>query len=389
MFHNSMFGDILKMVSRSEIKALITKHQGDRYRKSFKTWDHLVAMLAGQLSGASSLRDLEVTLNSHPFLHDHLGVTGVKRSPLSDANTTRNFQVFREIALSLLSRLDRSKRHSFEQVLTLLDSSPLRLSGRGHGWAKKTRDSNAGLNLHVQYDHASACIEYVAVEDATLNDVTIAQQLALEAHRIYVFDKGYCDYNWWKAIADKGSHFVTRLKKNAAYTLLHTYPIAEEDKGFILKDCLITLSNKRPRGGKKNDLAGIPLRLIEIRHPSNTEKAFYIVTNAVEASASSIAGWYKERWSIELLFKWLKQNLKIRRFLGESRNAIMIQIFVAIIAYALLKLYRIAAHLMTLRLKDVGVLVKANLFTRPKLFVRIREKRQNPSQTNPQLAWEF
>jgi putative transposase len=201
--------------------------------------------------------------------------------------------------------------------------------------------------------------------------------------------KGYCDYNWWKAIEDKGSHFVTRLKKNAAYTLLHTYPVAEEDKGFILKDSLITLSNKHPRGGKNNDLAGSPLRLIEIRHPSSTEKPFHIVTNAVNASASSIAGWYKERWSIELLFKWLKQNLKIRRFLGESRNAIMIQIFVAIIAYALLKLYQTAAHLITLRLKDVGVLVKANLFTRPKLFARIREKQRDASQTNPQFTLGF
>jgi putative transposase len=185
MFHNSMFGDILKMVSRTEVRALVMQHKGDRYRKSFKTWDHLVAMLAGQLSGALSLRDLEVTLNSHPLLHYHLGVTGVKRSTLSDANTTRDFKVFREIALSLIARLDRSRRQSFEQVLTLLDSSPLRLSGRGHGWAKKTRDANAGLKLHIQYDHASACIEYVAVEDATLNDVTIAQQLPLEAHRIY------------------------------------------------------------------------------------------------------------------------------------------------------------------------------------------------------------
>lgn len=388
MFSNSMLGEILQLISRTEVKALVHKHKGDRYRKSFKTWDHLVALLVGQLSGSTSLRDLEVTLNAHPFLHYHLGIKGVSRSTLSDANNSRGFHLFRDMAFALIAHLGRS-REELGQILTILDSSLIRLASRGHGWAKGTRDHNTGLKLHVQYDWQNDVVEYVEVGDANINDVTVAHQIPLQPHRIYVFDKGYCDYNWWKDIADKNSFFVTRLKKNAAYTIIKTNIIADEDKGFILKDHLINLSNKHPRGGKKNTLSAIPLRLVEIRHPSGKETPFHIVTNACQASAQSIAGWYKARWSIELLFKWLKQNLKIKRFLGENRNAIMIQIYVAIIAYVLLKLYQREKHLIAMRLKDIAVLARANLFTRTKFFLHTPEKTKPPPKPRIQLSWGF
>jgi IS4 transposase len=386
-----MLGEILKTLPRREIKKIVNKHKSDRYRKSFETWDHLVAMLTGQLAGITSLRDLEVTLNSHSALHYHMGINEVKRSTLADANSKRGYHCFRDIALTLIKRLAKNKKE-VEKVVTILDSSLIRLAGRGHEWALSTtsRDHNMGLKIHVQYNHSDDHIEYVNVENATCNDVTIAQQLHLESNKIYVFDKAYCDYNWWKAMHDKGSIFVTRLKVNAAYKVLQTLNITKEDQRFILKDQLITLS-QRHRHAKKtiNGLAGVPLRLIQIQHPSNKDKPFIIVTNAIDTSPACIAGWYKERWSVELLFKWLKQNLKIKRFMGENRNAIMIQIYVAIIAYALLKLYRETTRQLVYRLKDMCTLVKTNLFTRPSLQERMYKRKRLLREPSTQLSFGF
>ena len=387
MFNNSMLGEIVKLLPRGEIKKIIKHHKGDRYRKTFTTWDHLTAMLTAKFAGLTSLRELEVTLNSNPRHHYHLNCDNVKRSTLSDANKNRDFSVFRDIATTMISHLGRQKQ-PLERLVTVLDSTLIHLDGRGHAWADatKSRLHNQGLKMHVQYNHSEDHIEYVEVGDATINDVTVAQSIHLEENRIYVFDKGYCDYNWWKYVVDKGSTFVTRLKKNAAYTVVKQFEIAEADKDVILKDQLIRLSNKHSKGkkGKKeNELAEIELRLVEIQHPNGKETSFNIVTNAVDASAQRIAGWYKERWSIELLFKWLKQNLKIKKFMGESRNAIMIQLFVALIAYVLLKLYNGLVKEKGLRLKDVCTLIKSALFTRPKLQERQRERRRSwhsPSQ---------
>ena len=389
MYNNSMLNEILKLLPRSIIKKVVDEHQGDRYTKTFTSWDHLVAMLTGQLAGVTSLRELEVTLNSHPECHYHLNTKNVKRSTLSDANNNRCFSIFRDITFGLLPSLSKHKK-DLKNILTILDASPLYLNSRGHEWANITlsRAYNKGLKLHVQYNHSEDHIEYVEVDDATINDITVAQNLSLEANRIYVFDKGYCDYNWWKEIADKGSTFVTRLKKNASYEVKKSFEIAKKDKGLILKDQIISLSNQRPRAKKVNELAGVSLRLVEIKHPSGKEAPFMIVTNDLKASAQCIADWYKERWSIELLFKWLKQNLKIKRFMGESRNAIMIQIFVALISYILLKLYNNITG-GVLRLKDVCTLVKSNLFTRPKLYNRKRERRRILLESSQQLSFGF
>lgn len=374
MYNNTMLSEILKLLPRDAIKKIVDHHKGDHYRKTFKCWDHLVAMITGQFAGVTSLRELEVAINSHPESHYHLHTQNVKRSTLSDANNNRDFAIFRDIAGILISRLC-SQQKGLKNVITVLDSTLIRLASRGHEWADETtsRDHNKGLKIHVQYNHSEDHIEYVTVDNATLNDVTVAQKLPLSTNRIYVFDKGYCDYNWWEAIADKGSTFVTRLKKNAAYTIMESREIADEDKGFILKDQVIMLSNRHRRSKKMDGLSSISLRLVHIQHPNGQEKPFTIVTNALGASAQCIAGWYKERWSIELLFKWLKQNLKIKRFMGESRNAIMIQIFVALISYTLLKLYK-GLMQSSLRLKDVCTLVKMNLFTRPKLQHQKRGK---------------
>ena len=387
MFSNTTLNRLFNSLPRREINKIISAKAGDRYRKTYFTSSHLHLMLISQLSSCESLRDLELILNRQKNTLYHLGLGTVKRSTISDANRKMDASIFKDIASVLLQRLQGEKKE-LQKVVTALDSSIIRAEGRGHQWSVGSRAGSKGLKLHVQFDQSNDQIEYIQITDATVNDISVAQTLSLSQDRIYVFDKGYLDYNWWSDIKNINSTFVTRLKKNSAYTIVSERPLQPQEKGFILKDQLIELRHKSPRGGKTNTLAGCPLRLIHIRHPDPKRKdPLILVSNECESAASLIAGWYKKRWSVELVFKWLKQNLKVKSFLGESRNGILIQLFIAIIAYVLLKLYKSDSEKNTthLRLKDISVLAKNTLFVREKLERHYREKEQRRHEKQPSL----
>jgi len=387
VFSNSILGEILKLLPRDVVARHVREHGSDRWCKRFRSWDHLVALATAQLSGASSLRELEVVFNGQSRHQYHLNAHPVRRSTLSDASRSRTPLVFRGIAMAMIARGGRRQRLA-KEILTILDSSTITISGRGSDWASgsRSRAHNQGLKLHVQYDHGSGDLGYVEVTDANVNDITQALDIPLVANHIYIFDKGYCDYNWWQAIAEQGSFFVTRLKRNAAFAIIEERGICPEDDGFILEDQLIRLTNKNPGGGRRNHLAGIPLRLIRIKHPAGKTRPFWIVSNALEATAAQIAGWYKARWSIELLFKWLKQNLLLKTFMGESRNAVMIQLFVAMITYILAKLYHeLTQGSLGKRLKDTLMAVRGNLFARPETVRRRRATEAITKQNQPEL----
>ncbi len=386
MFRSSSFGDILKLLPRQKIANIVKKRRSDFRSRCFFTWDHLVAMLGGQLANIDSLRDVENLFDRHKSHHYHLHCNGVKRSTLADANNTRDPQVFADIVQALMAMNAQGNKKT-KQLLSALDSSPIRLCGRGHDWAEKTRVRlhAQGLKLHLMVTPGNGAITYANITDMNVNDITDAQNMTLESGLIYVFDKGYFDYNWWHEICETGSHFVTRIKKNTAYRVLETRSLSPDEDENILKDMVIKLTNKTPRGGKTNRLAGRRLRLIEIEHPGGKKDSpFYIISDMMDATASEIADYYKQRWSIELLFKWLKQNLKIKSFMGESKNAILIQIFVAIITYMLVRLYqKLLANSFTGRLKDLLVTLKTSLFQRPEGH---HKRRPEPPDTQPMLS---
>lgn len=385
MYFNTICNDILKHLPHRALGTLITQHQTDRYRKTYTTKDHLVVLLVAQLSSCKSLRDLEVLFNQHPSLRYHMGLRSIKRSTVSDAHNSIDSQVFRDMALLMLKRLSTQKKE-LTHVLTALDSSLIRAEGRGNQWSKGSRAGSCGLKLHVQYDHTHDHIDYVELSDANINDITIAQTFKIDPQRIYVFDKGYFDYNWWKSIQDQNARFVTRLKKNSAYQVLQDLPISLQDQGFILKDQIIVLTNKHPRGGKINHLAGQKLRLVQVKHPDTSRlDPLLIVTNALDLEAEVIAGFYKQRWSVELVFKWLKQHLNLKSFLGESRQALMNQLYASIIAYVLLKLYKAATNPTMARLKDVVTLVRNGIFNRPQAIQYAHKKQQFYDAQQPPL----
>ena len=382
MYHNTVFSDLVKPINRGDFGRLVRAHGSDRYSKSFKSWQHLMSMLYCHFSGASSLREAEVMYGSHVGGRYHLSLPSLKRSTLSQANNKRSPDLFRDVACGLLGQC--RKLNEAGSLLRLLDSSPIVVKGRGNQWTKETCCARIeGLKLHLGFEPKEEAIDYVDITPAKVNDITAIASLTLEAGKVYVFDKGYCDYNWWKAIVDKGSVFVTRLKKNAAYRVVESHAITEADRDFILKDQTIELTNGRPRGGKTNTLVGVRLRKIEVAREGKAP--LVIVSNDLVEAPAIVAGDYKTRWQIELLFKWLKRYLHVKTFLGETQNSIKIQLYTAIIAYCLLWLRRKTTQSPQQSLAHLCSIVQTTLLVRPETERCRKIKHEINQLTSPQL----
>lgn len=334
MYKNSTFGQILKLLNRETVKKATELYKSDKHNKGFNTWSQLVTMLFAQFSNCKSLRDLEIRFNTNSHYHYHLNSSAVKKSTLSDANRNRNSEVFREIAKSMIN----GQNKEINSLISIIDSSMIRVDGRGSDWSNLTKTRcGKGLKLHIQ-SNENGMLEDGELTATNVNDISMAKEMELEKGRIYVFDKGYTSYDWWHKIASHKAYFVTRIKRNASYKVLEELD-TKGSKDNVIRDCIISLSNKHPRGGKRNALAGKKLRLVEI-YDNENDKLYQFITNLFAAKAEEIAYYYKRRWEVELLFKWLKQNLKVTKFLGESENAIRIQIYVALIAYVLLGMFK-------------------------------------------------
>ena len=370
-FTPSIFGKLLEPINRRQFEALVARHDGDAYDKSFGSWEHLVALIFAQFSAADSLRGLEAGWNANSHHHYHLGSRHLVRSTLSDANKRRPVAVFADAFGMLAGQLDRQTRRDGTAMLRLIDSTPIPL-GKLCGWAK-WNGRITGMKMHIVYDPAADCPRILDITHANINDAQIGRTIELEAGATYVFDKGYCHYGWWRAIAAAGSSFVTRPKTSMRLALVGLRPIAEAaGDGFtILEDAEVRFASK----GDSN----LPIRLRRLslkRHEA--QDTITLLTNDMERSAIAIAALYKTRWQIELLFRWIKQHLKIRKFLGNNDNAIRLQLFAAMIAYALL---RIAArtHRITIPILRFTDLVARCLFDRRNIAAIEKPPPVNPS----------
>lgn len=331
----STFGKILKLLDMKLIKKAVADHESDKYSKGFGTLEQLVSLLFVQFSKSRSLRDLEIKFNVKKQRLYHINMPQIRRSTLSEANQKRKNEVFRDIADGMI----KTQGQEVNEVVSLIDSSTIRVAGRGSEWTEATQTSRGkGLKLHIQCGGKDFGIESASITATNVNDITQAQKFELKEGNVYVFDKGYMNFNWWNKIDMTGAYFVTRIKKNTAYQILENRSIAA-CSSKIIRDCIVKLTNTHPRGGCRNLLAGKPLRLVTI-YDKEHDKQYTFISNLHEAKADDIANYYKQRWGIELLFKWLKQNLKITKFLSENENAIKTQIYVAIIAYILIGMFK-------------------------------------------------
>lgn len=337
MYSKTRFNELLQLFPKALFDRKVKQLESDKYGKGFSSYQHLLAMIYGQLSDCKSLRELETSFNAYAPSHYHLGAREIRRSTLSDANRTRHCGIFESICRSLLNQAHRDIQSEAQTLLCLIDSSPIPLKGRGFEWANEHEAGRVkGLKLHVQYlsDYEMPCD--IQISEANINDLLYGRSIDIESGCTYVFDKGYCDYNWWHKINEAGSVFVTRLKKNAGVKKITDRPIYAPN---ILCDEEIQFRHTRQRKNRTNAYLGKTLRRIEVYRDTH-DTPLVLVTNDLTSSAQELATLYRRRWEIELWFKWIKQRLKIKRFLGRSANAVKIQIYVALITYLLLRQYR-------------------------------------------------
>ncbi|VVC72395.1 hypothetical protein AQULUS_21500 [Aquicella lusitana] len=329
---DTVFQRLLKPVTKKLMKECIERFRSDHRYESFNTFEHLKTMIYAHINEIKSLRTLEVAINSQK-----IGIkTQVKRSTLSDANRKRPAESFFWILEQLMSLLPRKKHKEIKKVIRILDSSPIQLRGQGYDeWSKQYATRHIqGLKLHVEYDLGLDLPLRMKLSHPNCNDATMGQKWPILKNTLYVFDKGYYDYNWWWSINKRQAYFVTRLKKNAAIVIESRQKNTREP---ILQDCLFRISNKVPRGGKRMEYSET-LRYISVKREGKTP--LILVTNLKDLPAENIAKLYKARWEIELFFKWIKQNLRLKKFLGRSSNAVKIQIATALIAFILIQIFK-------------------------------------------------
>ena len=293
------------------------------------------------------------------------------RSTLCDANRRRPVAILAETFSRLASQLDRPARRDGAAMVKLIDATPIPL-GKLCDWAK-SNGRIRGLKLHVVFDPQTDAPRVLDITDANVNDAQIGRTIPVVPGASYVFDKGYCHYGWWTAIAQSGAVFITRPKTTMRLDTVGQRPIAhpQGDGLTILEDSEVRLASK---GDSK-----LPIRLRRLQVERADGKTIALLTNDLTRSAAQIAALYKARWQIELLFRWIKQHLHIRRFLGNNDNAIRLQIFAAMIAYALLRLAarRHCIKISILRFTD---LVACCLFERRHLGAIEKPPPVNPNR---------
>ena len=328
---DTIFSELLKLSPRYQFEKAVQKYQGDRYVKTFSTWQQYITILYSQITQKDSLRDIVTGLTAHMTRWYHLGFTGVHKSTLSDANAKRDYQIFEETFYSLLHRcknLTPKHKFRFKNPLYTIDATTIDLCLSVFPWAK-FRTTKGAIKMHCLYDHSGALPTFLTVTDGKRHDVRVVKDHAfpLSPDSIISVDKAYIDYKWLNSLDEQRVWFVTRAKTNIDYAVVGQHPISSKK---VLSDESISLQGPLTKTKYSKEL-----RLIRY-YDEERQKTLTFLTNNFKLAATTIAQIYKSRWQIELFFKWIKQNLKIKSFLGTSKNAVLTQIWVAMCYYLLL-----------------------------------------------------
>lgn len=355
--HNSLIHQLLKPMPWHTFARLVDRHEADKHVRTLSTKSQFVALVHAQLSGASSLREIEATLESHTNRLYHLGIKAPKRSTLADANRRRPADVFVELFQVLLRQAHPGLRRNTNEAVRLINSTSVSLTDLSSKWASYEAHG-AGAKMHVVYDPDAATPVHFAVTPRRNSDINAAKGMPIETGATYVFDLGYYDFAWWAKLAAKGCRFVTRLKSHTKTTLVAERALGDDvvARGRVVLDRTVRLSGRL----KNTRQHPLPQDLREVHIIIDTGKKLRIISNDLTSPAEVIADLYKTRWQIELFFRWVKQNLKIKRFLGTTENAVRIQLTVAMIAYLLVRMAHAAQNAVASPL-TFARLVRANL----------------------------
>jgi hypothetical protein len=309
----------------------VKRHEADKGVRTLSARSHLAAMVIGQLSDAEGLRDVEAASAAQAGELKRLRMLPAARSTLADANASRPPEVFEDMLPPLLAKLSPTQRRKAQEEVRILDATRI-LPGAGAGEWARFAAAKVAAKVHMVYDPRLQAPLYFEVSPGNLNDITVAKHnLAIEPGASYVFDLGYYDFGFWASLDAAGCRFVTRVKKNTPLTTLKERPLPADSN--ILSDRIVSLPERQAKS-RRNPFAK-PGRAIAVR--LDTGKVITVFSNDLESPAQVIADLYKRRWQIELFFRWIKQNLKIRHFLGTSKNAVRIQVAIALIVYLVLR----------------------------------------------------
>lgn len=361
-FKSTIFSKLIKAIPKREFEKIVKKYSGNYRVRKFNCWDQMISMIYNQLSQKRSLRDLELSFNSQYKNFYHLGCSRIRRSTLADANLNRTYKIYEEVFHRLVNRINQkwSKTNQAEELIKAIDATVITLNKTQFGWAKGYKNKK-GVKVHTVYDLNEEMPVHFEITTANLNDISYATKLDIAKNTTYVFDKGYYKFDWWKQIDDTESYFITRLKKNSPTRILKERKVQSEE---ILNDYEVRLSDRLSHS-RKNPYQKV-IREIIVKREGQKE-ALVLVTNDFNRDAEEIADLYRKRWQIELFFKWIKQNLKIKKFLGRSANALKIQVITALIAFLLIKYFQ---NILPFKksMQTCARLIQSNLMHRKDLF---------------------
>jgi len=358
----SIFSQLLQLFPRVEFQHMVQDTHAERHAKGFTCWGQFVAMLFCQLGRAYSLREITGGLRSCEGKLTHLGITAPSHSTLAYANQHRPWELYQEVFLRLFERCHiqviGKKTFRFKNKLISMDSTTIDLCLEMFDWAKFRRTKGA-IKLHMLLDHDGYLPSFAIITEGNVSDIKVAHQFHFDPGTIVVDDRGYNDYTLFGKWTAQEVYFVTRMKENALYEVVGEKTVPKNRN--IIKDELIEFKDPKAR-----EKCPYPLRRIELFDPDKKEVLVFL-TNNLELGTTTIAAIYKDRWQIELFFKALKQNLKIKTFVGTSANAVKTQIWTALIAMLILRFLQLRSK-FNWSLSNLVALLRLNLFTHRDLW---------------------
>lgn len=376
----SVFNQFLRLVPRSVFRACVDKFQGDYRTRVFTCWSQFGVMLYAQLTGKRSLRDLVIGFSHRANHFYHLGLRNVARSTVADANKTRNWRIYESLFAEILLRCrDLSPKHKFRfrNKVEALDATTIDLCLAAFPWAQ-FRQTKGAVKIHTKLDQSGQIPSFVNITDGKTHEIRVARALDIEPHSILVVDRAYIDYQWLYRIHQQRAFWVTRLKQNMVLTTVknsaHTLPKLSRQarRSGVLQDTIIRLA-----GNNADDLP-IELRLVVYRDPE-TGVIYELLTNIFHLAALTIVKLYQSRWNIEIFFKWIKQHLKIKTFIGTSENAARTQIWIAMITYLLLAYLKYQTR-CRFTLLEIQRYLRENIFMRVSLnSILLQDSRKDTS----------
>ena len=373
---NTVLNQMLKFIPRHEFETLANRYHTGRKFRTASRWSQFVTMTIAQLSGRQSLRDVLDNLNVQAHRLYHIGCAMLSRANLSRINENKSYELYEALFAKVLARsqsLAPGHKFRFHNSLYSLDASTIDLCLSSFPWAD-FRSTKGAIKLHVGLDHSGLLPSFITVTDGKKTDIEVARTLKFPKGSIVACDRGYNDYKWYQQLTDNGVYFVTRLKSNAKYRITERRAINRQQG--LKSDQTIEFTGTQTR-----KRCAVPLRRVSYRDPL-TGQHYVFLTNHFALSAKTIADIYKQRWQIELFFKWIKQNLKIKTFMGTSKNAVLTQIWIAMCVYLMLAIIKFQSQLGN-SMQQILRVLQLNLFEKRDLMALLRGDPPREPMVNP------